>query len=187
MRQQDDDENEASNTLAIVLLGFATGFFWPGCSEADMRDLSAKTAGRCVEYSGELYPYPASVENRIVIEQGGIFSPYTGRKFYSIKQTDIEHIVPRHLAHEAGLCKASPAVRKAFATDILNLTLSEPSVNRHQKSDKGPSEWMPPFNGCWYAGRWTAVSVKYGLKLRRADMDALRQVLAHCDSLDMIR
>ena len=101
----------------------------------------------------EDYQYSPSVEPRIVAAQGGIYGPYTGTWFACTKQTDIEHIVARSEAHDNGLCAASAATRKKFASDLLNLTLASPSVNRHQKSDKDIAEWLPDLNQCWYVDR----------------------------------
>ena len=183
MNQQDNDENEAFNTLAWICLGFFLGFlFWPGCASADMRELSEKTrlAQDCPPYHAEDYPYPAAVEQRIVWHQEGIFSPYSLRVFKSIKQTDIEHIVPRHVAHLSGLCRASADRKREFATDMENLTLAAPKLNRHQKSDKGPSEWLPRYNQCWYAGRWEAVGAKYGLTYPRNERLVLDFLTFQC-------
>ena len=68
---------------------------------------------------------------------GIIYGPYTGTWFASTSETDIEHIVARSEAHDSGLCAADAATRRRFASDILNLTLASPSVNRSQKSGKG--------------------------------------------------
>ena len=40
-----------------------------------------------------------------------------------------------------------------FATDLRNLTLASPEVNRRQKSGKDAAEWTPDRNKCWFAGR----------------------------------
>ena len=69
------------------------------------------------------------MEPRIVQVQGGIYGPYTGTWFDSIRDTDIEHIVARSEAHNSGLRAASAATRDRFASDLLNLTLASPSVN----------------------------------------------------------
>ena len=76
------------------------------------------------------YRYPQSVEDRIVDELGGIYGPYTGRWFASKTETDIEHMVARSEAHDSGLCAADPATRRRFASDLLNLTLAGPRMNR---------------------------------------------------------
>lgn len=95
---------------------------------------------RCSEYDPDDYHYSPSVEPRIVEAQGGIYGPYTGTWFDSIRETDIEHIVARSEAHDSGLCSADPNTKDEFASDLLNLTLASPSVNRHQKSDKDAAE-----------------------------------------------
>ena len=112
---------------------------------------------RCAPYDPDDYPYSPSVEAKIVDAQGGIYGPYTGTWFEGIRETDIEHIVARSEAHDSGLCAASPETRSEFASDLLNLTLATPSVNRHQKSDNDAAEWLPDLNECW-AGTWTAPS-----------------------------
>ena len=103
---------------------------------------------RCSPYDPDDYPYPRSIEPRIAEELGGIYGPYSGTWFASIRDTDIEHIVARSEAHDSGLCAASPTTRAEFASDLLNLTLASPSVNRHQKVAKDVAEWLPDLNRC---------------------------------------
>ena len=115
-----------------------------------MRDSSNAThthhGHRCSPYDPDDYPYPPSVEPRIVEELGGVYGPYTGTWFESTKETDIEHIVARSEAHDSGLCAAGPATRSEFASDLLNLTLASPGVNRHQKVDNNAAERLPELN-----------------------------------------
>ena len=40
-------------------------------------------------------------------------------------------------AHDSGLCVADAGTRRRFASDLLNLTLAVPAVNRRQKSGEG--------------------------------------------------
>ena len=119
-------------------------------SEPTWRGIAVATEHRCSPYDSDDYPYPASVEPKIVDSQGGIYGPYTGTWFDSIKDTDIEHIVARSEAHDSGLCSASPATKARFASDLLNLTLASPSVNRHQKVANDAAQWLPDLNECWY-------------------------------------
>ena len=72
------------------------------------RGLAVAPEDRCSDYDADDYHYSPSVEPRIVEAQGGIYGPYTGTWFDSIKDTDIEHIVARSEAHDSGLCAASP-------------------------------------------------------------------------------
>ena len=86
---------------------------------------------RCAPYDRDDYPYSRSVEDRIVATMGGrVYGPYTGRYFLSARSTDIEHIVAVSEAHDSGLCAADQTVRRRFASDLLNLTLAAPEVNR---------------------------------------------------------
>ena len=142
---------------------------------------------RCSPYSARNYRYPPSVERRIVAKQGGkVYSPYTGRHFKSIRETDVEHIVARSEAHDSSLCAAKRRTRRRFARDLLNLTLASPSVNRHQKSDRDAAEWMPPENRCWFAARVVEVRRKYGLTIDRREADAVERVLSACGSTQMV-
>ena len=101
------------------------------------RGLAVAPEHRCAPYDRADYPYPQSVEARIVRAQGGrIYGPYTGRWFRSTRETDIEHIVAVSEAHDSGLCAADAETRRRFATDPLNLTLADPAVNRCGRSGK---------------------------------------------------
>ena len=141
---------------------------------------------RCSHYNADDYSYPQSVEPQIIAQQGGrIYSPYTGRYFANRGETDIEHIVARSEAHDSGLCAADNNTRRAFARDLLNLTLASPSVNRHQKVDKDVAQWLPALNPCWYVNQVVMVKRKYNLTMDRAEATAAERVLAGCSSTAM--
>ena len=155
-----------------------TAALWYGLVVADEH--------RCSQYDADYYPYSQSVEARIVDDMGGIiYGPYTGSYFASTRETDIEHIVARSEAHDSGLCAADAATRSRFASDLLNLTLASPSVNRHQKSGRDAAEWMPDLNRCWFANRVVRVRQEYGLTIDQTEADALSAVLASCSSFEM--
>ena len=150
------------------------------------RGITIAPENRCSPYDSDQYRYSPSVEPRIVEAQGGIYGPYTGTWFESIKETDIEHIVARSEAHDSGLCAAGPATWSEFASDLLNLTLASPSVNRHQKSANDIAEWLPDLNQCWYVDRTVQVRREYGLTIDRAEADAVDRILAGCQSTEMV-
>ena len=142
---------------------------------------------RCSPYDSDNYPYPQTVEERIVAEMGGIiYGPYTGTYFSSTRETDIEHIVARSEAHDSGLCAVDAATRRRFAADLLNLTLASPSVNRHQKTDNDGAEWLPDLNQCWFVDRVVRVRQEYGLTIDQREVDALEAVLSSCSSFEMV-
>ena len=150
------------------------------------RGVAVAAEHRCSPYDSDDYRYPASVEPKIVAAQGGIYGPYTGTWFDSIRQTDIEHIVARSEAHDSGLCAASAATKAKFASDLLNLTLASPSVNRHQKIANDAAEWLPDLNQCWYVARTIQVRQEYDLTIDQAEADAVDRVLGKCDSTEMV-
>ena len=149
------------------------------------RGITIAPEERCSPYDPDDYRYSPSVEPKIVEAQGGVYGPYTGTWFESIRETDIEHIVARSEAHDSGLCAASAATRAKFGPDLLNLTLASPSVNRHEKSDNDVAEWLPDLNQCWYVNRTLQVRREYGLTIDHAEADAADRVLAGCESTDM--
>ncbi len=151
------------------------------------RGLVVAPEDRCSPYDSDDYPYSQSVERRIVADMGGIFyGPYTGMWFDSTSETDIEHIVARSEAHDSGLCAANAAMRRRFASDLINLTLASPSVNRSQKSGKDAAEWVPDLNQCWFANRVVEVRKRYDLTIDERERDALEDILSDCTSTDLI-
>ena len=159
----------------------------PGTAGQTWRGLTVAAEYRCSPYDADDYPYSQSVEPRIVADMGGIiYGPYTGNTYSSTRETDIEHIVARSEAHDSGLCAASDATRRRFSSDLLNLTLASPSVNRHQKSGKDAAEWLPDLNRCWYAARIVQVKREYGLTVDASEADALDAVLSGCASFELV-
>ena len=146
------------------------------------RGLVVAEEDRCAPYDGDLYPYPASVEDDIVQQLGGIYSPYTCEAFESTRETDIEHIVARSEAHDSGMCAADAETRRRFAADLRNLTLAAPGLNRNEKAGKDAAEWSPPENACWFAEAVIDVRRAYDLTIDAREADALDRLLAGCTS-----
>ena len=113
---------------------------------------------------------------------GIIYGPYTGTWFANRRETDIEHIVARSEAHDSGLCKVDAGTKRRFSSDLLNLTLASPSVNRHQKVGNDAAEWLPALNRCWYADRVVQVRAKHNLTIDQREAAALEVVLSGCTS-----
>ena len=169
--------------LSVVCVSLA----FAAVAQETWRGLIVTNENRCTPYESDDYPYSQSVEQRLVTQMGNrIYGPYSGSYFQSTRDTDIEHIVAKSEAHDSGLCSASKSMKATFASDILNLTLASPSVNRHQKSGKDAAEWMPDRNKCWFAHRVVAVKTKYKLSVDRREMQALENVLSGCDSTEMV-
>ena len=167
--------------VAVVALAFA------GTASAETwRGLTVTPEHRCSPYDKKAdYPYPQSVEDDIVRGLGAVYGPYTGTCFASTRQSDIEHIVAASEAHDSGLCAVDRATRTRFATDLRNLTLASPQVNRHVKSGKDAAGWLPDRNRCWFAGRVLEVKRAYGLTVDQREAAALEQILRGCANTDM--
>ena len=151
------------------------------------RELRVAPESRCNPYQASDYSYPQSVEVRIIESLGAIWSPYTGRTFTNRRETDIEHIVARSEAHDSGLCAATANTRRRFSTDLLNLTLASPNVNRNQKRDHDAADWLPTLNRCWFADRVVRVRQKYNLSIDRREANALELILDSCTSVALLR
>ena len=54
-------------------------------------------------------------------------------------------------AYDSGLCAAGAVVRQRFASDLDNLTIAAPDLNRHEKRDHDAAEWLPENDRCWFA------------------------------------
>jgi hypothetical protein len=155
------------------------------------RDLIVEPEFRCSPYDKKSqYPYPQSVEDQVVESMGGrVYGPYTGTTFESDTMTDIEHIVAASEGHDSGLCSASDLIRKQFSTDLLNLTLAAPNVNRCGTGGKcglDAGEWMPEKNQCWFTNRVVEIKTKYGLSVNKDEASDLEAVLSRCTSFDML-
>ena len=140
---------------------------------------------RCAPYDRGDYRYSQSLEPRIVASIGKVYGPYTGTCFQSMAETDIEHMVATSEAHDSGLCTAPRSVKAAFASDLLNLTLAAPRVNRYSKSGKDVAEWTPALNACWFVARTLEVRRKYGLTIDRSEAAAVEAVLSRCEETSM--
>ena len=71
-----------------------------------LNELRVAPENRCTPYVSSDYSYPQSVELSI-IDQDGLYSPYSGKWFSNRSQSDIEHIIARSEAHDSGLCAVS--------------------------------------------------------------------------------
>ena len=174
------------SSLVTSLLLLAVFFVAVGAAAETWRGLVVAPEHRCSPYDKKLdYPYPQSIEREIVRRLGAVYGPYTGTCFASTRQTDIEHIVAASEAHDSGLCARDRATRARFASDLRNLTLAAPRVNRHQKSGKDAAEWLPERNRCWFADRVVEVRRAYDLTIDRREVAALEGLLSGCESVAM--
>ena len=110
---------------------------------------------------------------------GQVYTPYSCLAFditaNGTAATDIEHIVALAETHDSGIADER---RRDIASDLDNLTIADPTVNRSEKSDRDAAEWMPARHGAWFAERVIQVKLEYGLSVDPAERDALDALLA---------
>ena len=153
-------------------------FYSPLSAETWM-GLEVEPENRCSAYNRDRdYPYSQSLEPAIAVRMGGIRCRYTGKIYRSLRQTDIEHVVALSEAHDSGLCAAGGATKRRFANDLLNLTLSDPAVNRYQKGGRDAGEWMPKIDPRGFAETVIRVKLKYGLSIDDTERKALENALS---------
>ena len=153
--------------------GSPTWMGLPVCEEAERTGYDRDAFGSA--YS--------SLEDEIIdgLPKSGVqvYTPYSCMLFDiradGTAATDIEHIVALAEAYDSGLRGSQ---FRTFAGDLVNLTIADPTVNRHEKSDRDAAEWRPSRNTGWFAARVVAVKQKYTLSVNPAERDALASMLA---------
>ena len=127
-----------------------------------------------------------SLEDDIIValpatmkKNGQVYTPYSCIAFditaNGTAATDIEHIVALAEAHDSGIVDDR---RRDIASDLDNLTIADPTVNRSEKSDRDAAEWRPERHVAWFAERVIAVKREYELSVDPAERDALETLLA---------
>jgi hypothetical protein len=112
-------------------------------------------------------------------------SAYDGVVLTRASQLDVDHMIPLAEAWRSGAAtRWDSATRQRFANDTSyphSLIAVSASSNR-SKSDKDPSEWLPPLAGfhCAYAVRWVAVKYRWKLHVDPAERTALQTILNGC-------
>ena len=110
---------------------------------------------------------------------GQVYTPYSCIAFEitpsGTAATDIEHIVALAEAHDSGIADDR---RRDIASDLDNLTIANPTVNRTRKGARDAAEWRPTRHGAWFAQRVIQVKREYGLTVDPAERDALKALLA---------
>lgn len=121
---------------------------------------------------------------------GDWISPYDGARWSNPSDIDIDHVVALKEAWDSGAWAWSAAQRKAYANDTSDsrtLLAVTDSVNQ-SKSDKDPSNWLPPLQSytCTYLGNWIAVKVRWNLSMDSSEFGRIRNLLqSTCISLNI--
>ena len=116
------------------------------------------------------------------VRVGRWFSYYDRRTWTRASDVDIDHLVPLKEAWDSGAKRWNAATRTRYANDLADpRTLVAVTDNVNQsKSDQDPADWLPQYGKCRYVAQWTAVKIRWSLKVDRAEKRTLRRVAAGC-------
>jgi len=119
---------------------------------------------------------------RCYVVEADWLSPYDGRKTSDRTEVDIDHMVALKEAWDSGAWAWNEAQRTAFANDTSDartLIAVSGSSNR-SKSDKDPSNWLPPLRGYWctYVSNWVSVKARWNMSMDQSEWGRLNNVLS---------
>ena len=112
---------------------------------------------------------------------GDWISPYDGARWSDPSRIDIDHVVALKEAWDSGAWAWTSAMRRAYANDTSDsrtLLAVTDRVNQ-SKSDKDPSNWLPPSRSylCTYLGNWIAVKARWGLSMDQSEWGRVKNLL----------
>lgn len=126
-----------------------------------------------IEYKGRKYSLRkfAFVTSKHY-KDGDYTDPYTGDEL-SLDDSNFDHIIPLNYVNKHGGAKWSHSKKHQYATDVRVGVDVDGAVNR-DKSDKGPSEWLPETNVDDYCYTWLVIAVSYDIPLSPEDVKVIR-------------
>lgn len=125
---------------------------------------------------------------RCYVVAGDWYSPYDGAKLSDRGDVDIDHVVALKEAWDSGAWAWTESQRKAFANDMSDRRTLIAVTDRVNvsKSDKDPSNWMPPLRSYWctYLGDWISVKARWNLSMDQSEFGRIKNLLnSDCSSL----
>ncbi|MEI8239098.1 MAG: excalibur calcium-binding domain-containing protein [Actinomycetota bacterium] len=162
-------ENEHGSGYVRDLFGYPADLNHNGCNtraEVLLRESLAPTthsAGHCTVVTGRwVSPYDA----------------FTGTSASSFQ---IDHMVPLKEAWDSGAWAWSASTRFAYGNDLTDVrTLRAVSAaSNTAKSDKDPSNWLPPDQNdvCPYLSDWVAIKARWQLSMDASEYGRIRNLL----------
>ncbi len=107
--------------------------------------------------------------------RGKWYDPYTNKYFTDPSDLDIDHFVPLGEVDKSGGHEWSKNKKMEYANDLDDpevLIAVDKSANR-SKSDKDPSDWLPPNKKfqCEYIKTWQKVKKRWKLEMDKKEKD----------------
>jgi hypothetical protein len=144
-----------------------------GCRDTRARILIAQSRG----------PISFRDARQCRVDSGLWIDPYSGDTLLAAADTEIDHLIPLKEAFLSGAQTWNLAEKIAFANheDAMGAPLNalipvRADLNR-SKSDRDPSQWLPPRDTLGYALRWEAVKNHYNLTADSAEWKTLEKII----------
>lgn len=121
---------------------------------------------------------------RCAITGGAWTSFYDGAAVTDAKKLDIDHMVALAEAWDSGASDWTAQRREQYANDLGSerSLIAVTAKSNRSKSDKDPSQWLPPAASahCVYAADWTATKLRWKLGADKTEQAALEKLAAAC-------
>ena len=113
--------------------------------------------------------------------EGDWLSPYDNVTHTNPSELDIDHMIPLKEAWDSGAWNWTAAQRQSFANDLSDprpLIAVTAGQNR-SKSDRDPSNWIPPQKShtCAYLAEWVAIKSHWKLSMDQSEFGRIKNVL----------
>jgi hypothetical protein len=116
------------------------------------------------------------------VTSGEWFSYYDRETWTAPGDVDIDHVVALGEAWDSGAWDWTDETRERYANDLgdpRSLVAVTDNVNQ-SKSDRDPAEWTPEFSICVYVRQWTAVKLRWRLRVDPTERAALVALADNC-------
>ena len=115
------------------------------------------------------------------VVEGDWLSPYDNVTHTNPSELDIDHMIPLKEAWDSGAWNWTSAQRQSFANDLSDprpLIAVTAGQNR-SKSDRDPSNWIPPQKSytCTYLAEWVAVKSRWKLSMDQSEFGRVKNLL----------
>ena len=119
--------------------------------------------------------------------EGDWLSPYDNVAHTNPSELDIDHMVPLKEAWDSGAWAWSAMKRQLFANDLTDARslIAVTAGQNRSKSDRDPSNWLPPQTQyrCTYLAEWVAIKSHWKLSMDQSEFGRIKNVLtASCGS-----
>jgi hypothetical protein len=114
--------------------------------------------------------------------EGNWLSPYDNVMHTNPSELDIDHMVPLKEAWDSGARNWSSSQRQLFANDLSDprSLIAVTARQNRSKSDRDPSNWIPPNTRytCTYLAEWVAIKVRWKLSMDHSEFGRIKKLLS---------